>query len=49
MRGNLVQLGFKVDWAEIGKTGMESVAVIEDLDVVEDRGASFGEGGKRWW
>jgi hypothetical protein len=39
-------LGFKVDWGEIGKTGMQSGAVIEGLDVVEDRGASFGSGGE---
>ena len=46
MKGNLVQLGFKVDWAEIGKTRMESGAVIEGLDVVEYRGASLGAGGE---
>src|SRR5450432_1489203 len=44
--GNLVQFGFKVDGAEIVKTGVESGAVIEGLDVVEDGGASVGAGGK---
>lgn len=46
MRGNLVQLGFKVDWGEIGKTGMQSGAVIESFDVVEDGGACIGMSGE---
>jgi hypothetical protein len=29
-------LGFKIDWALIGKTGMKSDAVIEGFDVIED-------------
>jgi len=28
------------------KTGVESGAVVEGLDVIEDRGTSFGEGGE---
>ena len=46
MRDNLVQLGFKIDRAEIVKTGVKSDAVIEGLDVVEDGCASLGEGGE---
>jgi hypothetical protein len=39
-------LGFKVDGAEIVKTGVESGAVVEGLDVIEDGGASLGAGGE---
>jgi hypothetical protein len=39
-------LGFKIDWGLVGKTGVESGAVIEDFDVVEDRSASLGECGE---
>jgi hypothetical protein len=38
-------LGFKVNWA-ISKTGVQSGAVIEGLDVIEDGGACLGMGGK---
>ncbi len=46
MRGDLVQLGFVVNRAEVGKTGVQPGGVIEGFDVVEDSGASFGAGGK---
>ena len=46
MRGDLVQLGFVVSGAEIGKTGVQSDAVIEGFDIVEDSGACLSEGGK---
>ena len=46
MRGDLVQLGFVVSGAEIGKTGVQSDAVIEGFDVVEDSGASLRVSGK---
>ena len=42
----LVQLGFKINGAEIVKTGVQSGAVVEGLDVIEDGGASFGAGGE---
>jgi len=37
-------LGFKSDRTLISKTGVESGAVIEGFDVMEDGGACFGEG-----
>ena len=46
MRDQLVELGFKVDGAEIGKTEMQSGAVVEGFDVIEDGGASLGVGGE---
>ena len=46
MRGDLVQLGFVVSGAEIGKTGVQSDAVIEGFDVVEDGSASLSESGE---
>jgi hypothetical protein len=39
-------LGFKRDWGLVGKTGVESDAVIEDFDIVEDGSASLGESGE---
>ena len=36
-------MGFKTDWASIGKTGLESDAVVEGFDVVENGCASLGE------
>jgi hypothetical protein len=39
-------LGFKVDRAEIVKTGVESEAVVEGLNVVKDGGPSLGAGGE---
>jgi hypothetical protein len=39
-------LGFKVDGTEIVKTGVQSGAVVEGFDVIEDCGASLGEGGE---
>ena len=41
---NLVQLGFKVNGAEIVKTGVQSGAVVEGFDVIEDGGTSSGVG-----
>src|SRR6266478_9844261 len=41
---NSVWFGFKGNWALIGKTGMKSDAVIEGFDVIEDSGASLGQG-----
>ncbi len=38
--------GFKVDRALVVKTGVKSDAVVEGFDVIEDGGASFGEGGE---
>ena len=35
-----------MDGAEIVKTGVESGAVVEGLDVIEDRGAGLGPSGK---
>ena len=43
-KGNLGLLGFKVDRALVVKTGVESGAVIEGLDVIEDGGAGLGAG-----
>jgi hypothetical protein len=37
-------LGFKIDGALVGKTRVQSGAVIEGFDVVEDGGTSFGQG-----
>jgi hypothetical protein len=37
-------LGFKNDRALVGKTGVESGAVIEGFDVVKDSVASLGKG-----
>src|SRR5436190_19600232 len=45
-QGNLVQLGFVVNRAEVGKAGVQPGAGIEGFDIVEDSGASFGAGGK---
>ena len=39
-------MGFKIGWALVVKTGVESGAVVEGLDVIEDGGTSFGEGGE---
>lgn len=39
-------MGFKGDGADVAKTGVQSGAVVEDLDVIEDRGAGFGVGGE---
>jgi hypothetical protein len=39
-------LGFKIDWGLVVKTGVESGAVIEGFDVVEDGSASLGECGE---
>jgi hypothetical protein len=39
-------LGFKVNRAAIGQTGVQSDAVVEGLDVVEEGTASLGEGGE---
>jgi hypothetical protein len=37
-------LGFKVDGDLVVKAGVESDAVVEDFDVIEDGGASLSEG-----
>ena len=39
-------MGFKSDWTAILKTGVQSGAVIEGLDIVEEGAASFFEGGE---
>jgi hypothetical protein len=39
-------LGFKIDWALVGKTGVESGAVVEGFDVMEDGATSLGEAGE---
>ena len=39
-------MGFKIGWALVVKTGVESGAVVEGLDVIEDGGTSFGESGE---
>lgn len=39
-------MGFKIDWAGVGKTGVESGAVIEGFDVVEDGGPGLAVGGE---
>jgi hypothetical protein len=39
-------LGFKLDWALIGETGVEASSVVEGFDVVEDGEAGLGEGRK---
>jgi hypothetical protein len=39
-------LGFKVDRTEIVKTGVQSGAVVEGFDVVEDGSARPGVGGE---
>lgn len=38
--------GFKVGWGLVVKTGVESGAIVEGLDVIEDGGASLGAGGE---
>ena len=40
----LFEFGFKDDGAGVSKAGVESGAVIEGLDVVEEGGAGLGEG-----
>ena len=37
---------FKGDGADVAKAGVQPGAVVEGLDVVEDRGARFGPGGE---
>jgi hypothetical protein len=39
-------LGFKADGAAVGKTGVESGAVVKGFDVIEDGGTSCGVGGE---
>jgi hypothetical protein len=39
-------LGFKIGWALVVKTGVESSAVVEGFDVIEDGGTSLREGGE---
>lgn len=39
-------MGFKRDWGLVGKTGVESDAVIEGFDIVEDGSASLDESGE---
>ena len=39
-------MGFKIDWTLIGKTGVQSGAVVKGLDVIEDGGASCSKGGE---
>ena len=41
---SLVQFGFKIDRALVVKTGVESGAVVEGFDVIEDGGAGLGAG-----
>src|SRR6266536_4684803 len=38
--------GFKVSWGLVVKTGMESGAVVEGFDVMEDGATRFGQGGE---
>src|SRR5213595_3065442 len=45
-KGNLVWFGFKVDRALVVKTGVESGAVVEGLDVIKDGGTGLGAGGE---
>jgi hypothetical protein len=40
-------LGFKSDRTAVGKTEVESGAVIKSFDVVEDSAASLGKAAKR--
>jgi hypothetical protein len=42
----LAELGFKVDGTEIVKTGVQSGAVVERIDVVKDGSARPGAGGE---
>ncbi len=39
-------MGFKSDGAGVGKTGVQSGAVIKGFDVVEDGSARFCKGGE---
>ena len=39
-------MGFKIDWGLVGKTGVESRAVVKGFDVVEDGNTSLGERGE---
>ena len=39
-------MGFKGDGAHVAKPRVESGAVVEDFDVVEERGAGLGPGGE---
>ena len=41
-KDNLGLFGFKIDRALVVKTGVQSGAVIEGFDVIEDAGTSFG-------
>ena len=38
--------GFKVSWGLVVKTGVESGAVVEGFDVMEDGATRFGQGGE---
>jgi hypothetical protein len=46
VRDNLGSLGFKMVWALVVKTGVESCAVVEGFDVIKDGGTSLGKGGE---
>ena len=39
-------LGFKIGWALVVKTGVESGALVEGFDVVENGSTGLGEGGE---
>ena len=39
-------MGFKADGAAVGKTGVESGAVVKGFDVIGDGGTSCGVGGE---
>ena len=39
-------MGFKIDWALVVKTGVESGSVVEGFDVVENGSTGLGECGE---
>jgi len=46
VKGNLRFVGIQIGWALVVKTGVGSGAVVEGLDVIENSGTRFGEGGE---
>ena len=46
VKGDFGLVGIQNDWGLVGKTGVESRAVVEGFDVVEDGSASLGECGE---
>ena len=39
-------MGFKLERAGVGKTGVQSGAVVEGFDIIKDGRAGFGAGGE---